>query len=250
METRLLENKVCIVTGASKGIGKSIATLFAKHGAIVYANARKINSLNEWATEISNTYQTRVIPVYFDVTDYETVKKTVLEIKSTEGRIDVLVNNAGMVTYEMIPMINMNLFKEMWEINVTAVMFLTQLVSRIMSRQKNGSIINISSMVGEKGASGQTAYATTKGAVIALTKSASKELAPQGIRVNAIAPGMVATDRFVGEMESRFKDKIDAIGMGRLAEPSEIAQLCVFLASDTSSYITGQIIGIDGSIVI
>jgi 3-oxoacyl-[acyl-carrier protein] reductase len=119
-----------------------------------------------------------------------------------------------------------------------------------MTRQKNGSIINISSMVGEKGASGQTDYATTKGAVIALTKSAAKELAPQGIRVNAVAPGMVATERFVGEMESRFKGKTDAIGMGRLAEPSEIAQLCVFLASDTSSYITGQIIGIDGSVVI
>ena len=250
METRLLENKVCIVTGASKGIGKSIATLFAKHGGIVYANARKKNSLNEWATEMSDTYQTRVIPVYFDVTDYDTVKKTILDIKSAEGKIDVLVNNAGMVTYEMIPMINRNLFKEMWEINVTAVLFLTQLVSRIMTRQKNGSIINISSMVGEKGASGQTAYATTKGAVIALTKSAAKELAPQGIRVNAVAPGMVATERFVGEMESRFKGKTDAIGMGRLAEPSEIAQLCVFLASDTSSYITGQIIGIDGSIVI
>ncbi|GAA4053832.1 SDR family oxidoreductase [Flavobacterium chungnamense] len=249
MEERLLENKICVVTGASKGIGKAIATMLAKKGAVVYAVARDIASLEDWSIELSNNYNTRVILLCLDVTDYDTVKKQIIEIKSKEGRIDVLVNNAGMVTYEMIPMIDMNRFKQMWEVNVTSVLFLTQLVSRIMSRQKKGSIINISSLVGEKGASGQTAYATTKGAVIALTKSAAKELAPLGIRVNAIAPGMVATDRFLNEMESRFKNKTDQIGMGRLAEPDEIANLSVFLASDASAYITGQIIGIDGSIV-
>lgn len=249
MGKRLLENKICLVTGASKGIGKAIATMLAKKGAIVYAVAREIDHLEDWAIELSNSYNTRVIPLCFDVTDYEIVKKQILEIKTKEGQIDVLVNNAGMVTYEMIPMINMNQFKQMWEVNVTSVLFLTQLVSRIMSRQKKGSIINISSLVGEKGASGQTAYATTKGAVIALTKSAAKELAPLGIRVNAIAPGMVATDRFLNEMESRFKSKTDQIGMGRLAEPDEIADLSAFLASDASAYITGQIIGIDGSLV-
>lgn len=249
MEERLLENKICVVTGASKGIGKAIATMLAKKGAVLYAVARDVDSLEDWAIELSNNYNTRVILLCLDVTDYDNVKKQIIEIKSKEGRIDVLVNNAGMVTYEMIPMIDMNRFKQMWEVNVTSVLFLTQLVSRIMSRQKKGSIINISSLVGEKGASGQTAYATTKGAVIALTKSAAKELAPLGIRVNAIAPGMVATDRFLNEMEARFKNKTDAIGMGRLAEPDEIADLSVFLASDASAYITGQIIGIDGSIV-
>ncbi|WP_438966807.1 SDR family NAD(P)-dependent oxidoreductase [Flavobacterium sp.] len=250
MEHRLLANKICIVTGASKGIGKAVATLLAKNGAVVYATGRDIDAIKDWALEVSNTYHTRVVPLGLDVTDYDTVKKQILEIKSKEGQIDVLVNNAGMVTYEMIPMIDMNQFNKMWEVNVTAVLFLTQLVSRIMSRQKKGSIINISSLVGEKGASGQTAYAATKGAVIALTKSAAKELAPQGIRVNAIAPGMVATDRFLNEMESKFKNKTEAIGMGRLAEPEEVAELCVFLASNASAYITGQVIGIDGSIVI
>lgn len=250
MEHRLLANKICIVTGASKGIGKAVATLLAKNGAVVYATVRDIDAIKDWALQVSNTYHTRVVPLCLDVTDYDTVKKQILEIKSKEGQIDVLVNNAGMVTYEMIPMIDMNQFNKMWEVNVTAVLFLTQLVSRIMSRQKKGSIINISSLVGEKGASGQTAYAATKGAVIALTKSAAKELAPQGIRVNAIAPGMVATDRFLNEMESKFKNKTEAIGMGRLAEPEEVAELCVFLASNASAYITGQVIGIDGSIVI
>jgi 3-oxoacyl-[acyl-carrier protein] reductase len=250
MEHRLLANKICIVTGASKGIGKAVATLLAKNGAVVYATGRDIDAIKDWALEVSNTYKTRVVPLCLDVTDYDTVKKQILEIKSKEGQIDVLVNNAGMVTYEMIPMIDMNQFNKMWEVNVSAVLFLTQLVSRIMSRQKKGSIINIASLVGEKGASGQTAYAATKGAVIALTKSAAKELAPQGIRVNAIAPGMVATDRFLNEMESKFKNKTEAIGMGRLAEPEEVAELCVFLASNASAYITGQVIGIDGSIVI
>lgn len=250
MNDRLLENKICIVTGASKGIGKAIASMLAKNGAVVYAIARDIDSLQDWAVDLSASHETRVIPLALDITDYTLVKQQIIEIKSKENRIDVLVNNAGMVTYEMISMIDMNRFKQMWEVNVTAVLFLTQLVSRIMSRQNKGSIINISSLVGEKGASGQTAYATTKGAVIALTKSAAKELAPLGIRVNAIAPGMVATDRFLNEMESRFKNKTDQIGMGRVAEPEEIAELGVFLASDASAYITGQIVAIDGSLIL
>jgi 3-oxoacyl-[acyl-carrier protein] reductase len=243
----LLKNKVCLVTGTSKGIGRAIAESFAEQGAIVYANDRVPESIDDWAEELSKKHQTKVVPIYFDVTDLAAAKNAVMQIKSYEKKIDVLVNNAGMVTYEMIPMVQMDNFKLMLDVNVTGTFNLLQIVSRIMTRQKSGSIINMASIVADKGAKGQVAYATTKGAVIALTKSASKELAPLQIRVNAIAPGMVGTERFLDVFENKFKDKINNIGMGRIAKPSEIADLCVFLGSDMSTYITGQIIGIDGS---
>lgn len=244
---KLLENKVCLVTGTNKGIGQAIVEAFAQQGAIVYAHARTPHCIDNWAATLSTTYQTRVIPVYFDVTDLEASRKSVMDIKTAEKRLDVLVNNAGMVTYEMIPMVQMDTFKSMIEVNILGAFNLLQIASRVMSRQKSGSIINMASVVADKGAAGQVSYATTKGAVIAMSKSVAKELAPMQIRVNAVAPGMVGTERFVDVFEKKFKDKLNNIGMGRLAEPREIADLCVFLGSDMSSYVTGQIIGIDGS---
>ena len=248
---RLLENKICIVTGAGKGIGNSIAEEFAKQGAIVYVNARSINTqLENWCKQISESNYTRVTPIYFDVTDYQSVKKEIMSIYSTEKRIDVLVNNAGLVSYEMIPMTEINSFRNMLETNVLGTFYLLQLVSRFMTRQKGGSIINIASIVGDKGAKGQVSYAASKGAVISLTKAASKELAPYQIRVNAIAPGMVATDRFLSVLNEKFPQKIDNIGMGRLADPKEIAESCVYLASDLSTYVTGQVLGVDGGTIL
>lgn len=243
----LLKNKVCLVTGASKGIGRSIAESFAKQGAIVYANARTPKCIDDWAAVLSKKYQTKVLPIYFDVTDLAAAKKAVLHIKAEEIKIDVLVNNAGMVSYEMIPMAQIDNFKAMLDVNVTGAFNLLQIVSRVMTRQKFGSIINMASIVADKGAKGQVAYATTKGAVIAMTKSAAKELSSMQIRVNAVAPGMVGTERFLDVLEHKFKDKINNIGMGRVAKPSEVADLCVFLGSDMSTYVTGQVIGIDGS---
>lgn len=244
----LLKDKICLVTGAAKGIGRSIVESFAKQGAIVYANSRNNNSIDKWAHDLSLKYNTRIIPIYFDVTDYTETKNSVIKIKSNEKKIDVLVNNAGLVSYEMIPMVQIPKFKSMIEVNIIGTFYLLQLVSRIMTRKNSGSIINISSIVGDKGAKGQVSYATTKGAVIALTKSAAKELAPSKVRVNAVAPGMVGTERFNKVLNEKFKDNIDKIRMGRIADSHEIADLVVFLASDNSSYITGQVIGIDGSI--
>jgi 3-oxoacyl-[acyl-carrier protein] reductase len=243
----LLKGKVCLITGTNKGIGQAIAESFAQEGAIVYAHARATDGMEEWAQNLAEKFNTKVVPIYFDVIDLANAKSKVLEIKSAEKKIDVLVNNAGMVTYELLPMVQMEIFKKMWEVNVVGTLNLLQIVSRIMGRQQGGSIINMASMVGEKGVKGQVSYATTKGAVIAMTKSAAKELASANIRVNAIAPGMVGTARFKGVFENSFKDKIHTVGMGRLAEPNEIATVCVFLASEMSTYVTGQIIGVDGS---
>lgn len=247
MSTRLLEGKICLVTGANRGIGMAIAERYAEEGAVVFANARKEDSLETWAKQCSEKYQTTVIPLYFDITDAAASKAALLKIKSDFGRIDVLVNNAGMVTYELLPMIDFEKLRAMFEVNVIAMIQLVQLASRIMTRQKSGSIINMSSVVGVQGVKGQLGYSATKGAVISITKSAAKELIEHNIRVNAIAPGMVGTERFTAVFEEKFKDKIANIGIGRLAEPSEIANVCVFLASDLSTYVTGQVIGVDGS---
>ncbi|MFH1120048.1 MAG: SDR family oxidoreductase [Bacteroidota bacterium] len=246
----LLKNKVCLITGAGTGIGKAIAERYAECGAIVYANGLETGSIDEWAVAYSKKTQSAVIPVYFDITDFAAVKQAVMQIKKDQQHIDVLVNNAGVVTYEFLSMINFDSLRNMFEVNVIAMIHLIQLVSRVMSRQNSGSVINISSIVGVEGAKGQLAYSATKGAVISLTKSAAKELASQNIRVNAIAPGMVDTERFRAVFEKSFNDRISDIGMGRLAKPEEIADACVFLGSDMSTYVSGQILGVNGSTVI
>jgi 3-oxoacyl-[acyl-carrier protein] reductase len=244
---RILEGKVCLVTGANRGIGKAIAERYAEEGAIVYANARKEASLDDWAKECSDKNQATVIPIYFDITNGASCKEAIMKIKSDQGKIDVLVNNAGMVTYEMLPMIDFDQLRSMFEVNVIAMIQLVQLASRIMTRQKSGSIINMSSIVGVQGVKGQLGYSATKGAVISITKSAAKELAEHNIRVNAIAPGMVGTERLIGVFEKNLDEKLSHIGMGRMATPEEIADACVYLGSDLSTYVTGQILGVDGS---
>lgn len=241
-----LDKKVSIVTGAGSGIGKATARLFAKEGAVVYA--WDIKGL-EWAEAFSSE-RGAVIPMEIDICDFTAVKNAVMATKKEHGRIDVLANIAGLISYEMMPMIDYERFRKMLDVNVVSLIHLMSLVSRIMTRQQCGSIINMASMVGFKGAKGQLSYSATKGAVIAATKSAAKELAESRIRVNAIAPGMVGSERFKAVLEAKFAQKIDDIPFGRLAEPDEVAELCLFLASDRSSYITGQIIGIDGGAII
>lgn len=242
----ILENKIVLVTGAGAGIGKATAILFADEGAIVYA--ADIKGL-EWieSEELENG---SVKPLPLDICDFAAVKAAVMSIKKEHGQIDVLANIAGLISYELMPMINYDFFRKMIEVNVVALINLMTLVSRIMQRQKNGSIINMASMVGVKGAKGQLSYSATKGAVIAATRSAAKELAEYHIRVNAIAPGMVGSERFKAVLEEKFSQKINDIPFGRLATPEEVANLCLFLASDKSSYLTGQIIGIDGGAII
>ena len=241
-----LGGKVAIITGAGAGIGKAAAQLFAEEGAFVYA--LDIKGL-DWVESFSSKMGT-ITPINLDICDFSAVKNAVLEIKKEHGRIDVLANIAGLISYEMMPMIDYESFRKMLDVNVVALVHLMSLVSRIMTRQQSGSIINMASMVGLKGSKGQLSYSATKGAVIAATKSAAKELAESKIRVNAIAPGMVGSERFKAVLKAKFAQKINDIPFGRLAEPDEVAKLCLFLASDQSSYITGQIIGIDGGAII
>lgn len=172
-----------------------------------------------------------------------------MRVKKEQGHIDVLVNNAGVVFNKKIGMIVREETELMFRVNVIAVIELVQLVSRLMARNGGGSIVNIASVTAVLGSSGQSAYSATKGAIISFTKSAAKELAPIGVRVNAVAPGIVKTERFA-ELYEDSKEKIDMriakIALGRLGSPDDIANACSFLASDCSSYISGQILGVDG----
>lgn len=235
----LLQDKVCIITGAAQGIGKQIAKQFADDGAIVYACDRQdFTSDND-----------RIRPLVMDVTDAGSVKAVFMQIYKAEGRIDCLVNNAGIVYNRKIGMIVREETERMFLVNVIAVLEMIQLVSRLMARNGGGSIVNIASVTAVLGSPGQVAYSATKGAIISMTKSAAKELAPQGIRVNAVAPGIVKTERFA-ELYEANGEKIDAriqrIALGRLGTPEDIANACAFLASDRASYISGQILGVDG----
>ncbi len=240
----ILKDKICIVTGAAQGIGKAIALNMLAEGAVVYGCDLREGSMDELAAD-----NDRFHPLYFNVADAPAAKAAMMSVKKEAGRIDVLVNNAGVVFNKKIGMIVREETELMFRINVIAVIELIQLVSRIMARTGGGSIVNIASVTAVLGSAGQSAYSATKGAIIAFTKSSAKELAPLGIRVNAVAPGIVKTERFE-ELYEASGDKIDArigrIALGRLGQPEDVAKAVAFLASDNASYISGQILGVDG----
>ena len=234
---RLLEGKVALITGAGRGIGKVIAEQFITDGAIVY-----VNDLNELEVEGAKS-------ICFDVTDTNALKAGLMSIYKAEGRIDVVVNNAAIIANQKLGMVTKPLLEKMYAVNVFAVIDMIQIASRLMARNGGGCFVNMASVTGVVGSPGQVAYSASKGAVIALTKSSAKELAPQGIRVNAVAPGIIKTERFE-ELYEASGDKIDQrigrIALGRLGTPQDIAYAVSFLASDRASYINGHILGVDG----
>lgn len=241
----LLKNKVCIVTGSTRGIGKEIALLFSSEGADIIVNGTKPGSADKWIGE--SDYRDHLHPYYFDISNPSEVYQNIMAIKKKFRKIDVLVNNAAIEFNELIGMISHENMEKMFRVNVYGMIEMIQAVSRIMGRNENGgSIINISSMVGIRGNAGQLVYSATKGAVIALTKSAAKELAPKKIRVNSIAPGLTKT-AMMGQADiEKLQSRISNICMGRIAQPSDIAGGCLLLASDYSGYISGQVLAVDG----
>ena len=247
---RLLAGKVALITGTNRGIGLAIVEIFAKHGAIIYASARKMGSMDTVASELANKYGTQITPVYFDVTDAIALRAAFARIQQEHKRLDVLVNNAGVMRDALIGMVSDMLLNEVFSVNVFAVIHAIQYATKFMARQKSGSIINISSLVGVAGNSGQIAYSASKGAVLSLTKTAAKELAPMGIRVNAIAPGMIDTDIFRSIGEEKGHTFLSKIRMGRLGTPEDVANTALYLASDLSPYVTGQVIGVDGATIL
>ena len=243
----LLDGKVVIITGAGRGIGQAMATVFAQNGAIVYANDVRPGSVEEWCGAVNAAGPGEVRPLYFDITDEGEAKEALMGVRRACGHIDGLVNNAGVEFNELIGMISRPNMEKMFTVNVYGAINMLQIASRLMSRQETGgSIVNIASMTALRGNRGQLVYSATKGAVVSMTKSAAKELAPKGIRVNCIAPGLTNTAMMRQADPEKLQSRIDNICMGRLAEPEDIAKACMFMLSDLAGYVSGQVLAVDG----
>ena len=240
--SNMLAGKVAIITGCSRGIGRAIMETFARNGAVVYAVDLMEGGMDDVASG-------RIIPCYFDICDTKAIVALVQRVKKEQGKIDILVNNAGIMLDSLIPMVTDSQIQKTFEVNVFAMMHFIQYVSKVMKRQHSGSIVNAASIMGISGNYAQMVYAASKGAVIALTKSAAKELAKDGIRVNAVAPGTINTSLLQKTPEETL-DKIKSrICWGQLGTPEEVANAYMFLASDLSSYISGQVLGVDGMMI-
>ena len=248
--SNLLQNKVAIVTGANRGIGKSILEIFAKNGCNIFACSR--TESDEFSSNISNLvekYHVEITPIYFDLKHADQIKESTKKIISSKQNIDILVNNAGIASGSLFQMLSIKETKEIFEINFFSQLLFTQTMARYMSRSKNGSIINIASTAGLIGNLGTVSYGSSKAALIYATKSIATELGPMNIRVNAIAPGITKTDMFNQMDEKIIENAIDSSALKRPAEPYEIANVALFLASDLSSYLTGQVIRVDGGTI-
>lgn len=245
---KILENKSIMITGARRGIGRTTVEVFASNGASIWACARNPDELFEKElAELSNKYGVEIWPVYFDTTSEEQIKNAIISVKKRKRQIDGLVNIAGIVEDSTsFTMTTMDKMRKVFEVNYWGLTLLTQYVSRLMIRQNSGSIVSISSIAGIDGTPAQYEYASSKAAVIGGVKQLARELAPYNIRVNAVAPGIVDTD-MGGLVNPELKKSIlNAVMMRRIARPEEISNVCMFLSSDLATYMTGQVIRVDG----
>ena len=242
-----LSGKNVIITGSVRGIGRTILELFAENGANIWACARTQNDdFEREMKDLSEKHNIWITPVYFDLTDEDAVKKGIQQIIKEKKQIDVLVNNAGIAYGGLFTMTPVSKLKEIFQINYFAQIQIMQLVLRAMMRQKSGSVVNMASIGGIETAPGYLAYGSSKAALIYATKSCSHEVGEYGIRVNAIAPGLVETDMGGFKSDEEIQKVLDRSSLHRKASPQEIANCALFLASDKSSFITGQTLIADG----
>lgn len=252
MESTLtLEGKTAFITGSTRGIGWAIAKLFARHKATVLINGVSNKALlDERVAELRSTCGVEAEGFLFDVSNPEDVKAFYSGVLKKYKMINVLVNNAGILQDSLLGMITPELIQKIYTVNVFSVIYNMQYASRLMERAGGGSIINVSSIVGRFGNEGQIVYAGSKAAVIGTTMSAAKELASRKIRVNAIAPGFINTDMTKSLPEQKFEERVKSIKMKRIGNPNDIANAALYFASDLSEYVTGQILGVDGAMLI
>ena len=248
MGEMLFLNKVVIVTGGTRGIGRSIVLALCKEGADCAFTYAKNPAAAESLTKEIQDMGRRAMPFQLDVRDFEGTKKFVEEVKKEFGRIDILVNNAGITRDKSLMMMNKEDWSEVIDTDLTGVFNTTRACIITFLKQKSGNVVNISSVSGIHPLPGQVNYAAAKAGVIGFTKSLAKEVAPHNIRVNAVAPGFVDTD-MTAALTTTYREKaIKMIPLGRFGTSDEVAQAVVFLVSEESRYITGQVIQIDGGL--
>jgi len=243
----LLLNKTALITGASKGIGEAIAELYAEHGANLVLISRDMGRLTTLKNKIEHKYAVQVSVYKADVSNYEEVKSVFKQISSDKLSVHIIVNNAGVMLDGSLMMMKLEAIKQNIDVNTLGTINVAQASIKLLIKNRGGAIINMTSIIGTNGSSGQSVYSASKSAIIGFTKSLSKELGALNIRVNAIAPGFIATNMTANIPEQQM---IASIGLARVGQPLDVAKVALFLASDLSSYVTGQVIGVDGGMII
>ena len=244
----LLEGKVALITGATRGIGKGIAEVFAKEGAeVAFTYAGSVDKAKALAEELGKI--TKVKSYQSDASDYDAAQQLAADVIADFGKIDILINNAGITRDNLM----LRMSKDDWDtiirVNLDSVFNLTKAVIKPMMKARSGSIINMTSVVGVKGNAGQANYAASKAGVIGFSKSIALELGSRNIRCNAIAPGFIETEMTAALDEKTVQGWRDAIPLKRGGQPEDVANACVFLASDMSTYISGQVLNVDGGML-
>ncbi len=246
----MLDNKIAIVTGGSRGIGREVALTLAKQGADIVVNYTSNSTAADEVVQLVTELGRKAIAVKADVSKSDDVANLIKETEEKLGKIDILINNAGITRDGLLIRMKENDWDDVLDINLKGVFLTTKLIGKKMLKQRSGRIVNLTSVVGLMGNAGQANYAASKAGVIGFTKSVAKEFASRGITVNAVAPGFIKSD-----MTEKLSDEVkatynNAIPLGRMGEASDVANLVSFLVSDLSNYITGQTIQVDGGMYI
>ncbi len=243
-----LKDKVALITGGARGIGQAIAMVFAKEGADIVVADVNLELAGKTAADIQALGR-KALPLEMDVTDYAKVEEGVNKILDKFGKVDILVNNAGITKDNLLLRMSQAEWDAVINVNLKGTFNCIKAVSRPMVKQRSGRIISIASIIGLMGNCGQANYAASKAGIIALTKTVAKELASRNINANAVAPGFIQTDMTAKLPEDVKAKMMEAIPMAKLGTPQDVANVCLFLASEESSYITGQTIIVDGGMV-
>lgn len=242
---KLLEGKVAIITGASRGIGKAITEVFANHGCDIAFSYSSSTALGE-TLEKELSSKVKIKSFQSDATDFEASQNFVKDVIKEFGKVDILINNVGITRDNLLLRMDKEDWQKVLQVNLDSTFNLAKAALKPMLKQRNGSIINMSSIVGRKGNAGQTNYAASKAGLIGFSKSLALELGSRNIRCNVVAPGFVKTDMTAELSDKVVKEWLKKIPLRRAALPEDIANTCLFLASDLSSYITGQTLSVDG----